>query len=46
MGYFQIAATKSVMISDREKLLMLRVRAWLFANKSGIPYGIVIEVKR
>ena len=45
-GYYQIAAAKSVMISDKEKLLMLRVGAWLSANKSMIPHGIIIEVKR
>lgn len=46
MGYFQARAAKSVMISDREKLLMLRVCAWSFANKSSIPCDVVIEVKR
>ena len=43
MGYCQARAAKSVMISDREKLPMLRVCAWLFANKSTIPHGVVIE---
>lgn len=43
MGYCQARAAKSVMISDREKLLMLRVCAWLFANKSLAPCGVVIE---
>lgn len=31
------------MISDRKKLLMLRVCAWLFANKSLAPHDIIIE---
>ena len=46
MGYCQARAAKSVMISDREKLLMLRVCAWLSANKSLAPCGVVIEVER
>ena len=43
MGYFQAKAAKSVMISDMEKLLMLRVGAWLSANKNLAPRGVVIE---
>ena len=45
-GYYQIAAAKSVMISDKEKLLMLRVGAWLSANKNLAPRGVVIEGER
>ena len=43
MGYFQVKAAKSVMISDMEKLLMLRVGAWLSANKNLAPRGVIIE---
>ena len=43
MGYFQAKAAKSVMISDMEKLLMLRIGAWLSANKNLAPRGVVIE---
>ena len=43
MGYFQIAAAKSAMISDKKKLLMLRVRAWVSANKGTIPHGVTID---
>ena len=43
MGYFQAKAAKSVMISDKEKLLMLRIGAWLFANKTLAPRGVIIE---
>ena len=43
MGYFQAKAAKSVMISDKEKLLMLRVCACGFANKGTIPHGAAID---
>ena len=46
MGYFQDKAAKSVMISDTEKLLMLRIGAWLSANKNLAPRGVVIEGER
>ena len=46
MGYFQAKAAKSVMISDTEKLLMLRIGAWLSANKNLAPCGVVIEGER
>ena len=46
MGYFQAKAAKSVMISDKEKLLMLRVGVWLSANKNLAPRGVVIEGER
>ena len=46
LGYLLNAVAKSAMMSDRKKLLMLWACAWLFANKSTIPYGIVIEVRR
>ena len=43
MGYFQAKAAKSVMISDMEKLLMLRIGTWLSANKDLAPCGVIIE---
>ena len=45
-GYSISAGVKSVMTNDREKLLMLRVGAFIIANKCMIPHGIIIEVKR
>jgi len=43
MGYFQVAGVKLVTTNDREKLLILKMGAGIFANKSLIPHGITIE---
>ena len=45
-GYSISADAKSVMTSDKKKLLMLRVGAFVIATKCTIPHGITIEVKR
>ena len=43
MGYCYKPAVEAVMLDDRKKLLMLRIGAYMLANKSTIPLGYVIE---
>ena len=43
MGYFWCEAAKSARISDRDKILISRVCAFVFANKGWILHGVIIE---
>ena len=43
VGYFQYATAKLVTTSDKDKILMSRICAFIFANKSTILYRIIIE---